>query len=130
MYHNSFVYFIFLIGVVIVSLYVLIGKKQNVYVSIRVKLIGLFLIAVITPVMAFSYLGYQYVNDMRENLVTEFSNESRDILLKIDSELGRSGHFFLEDFKKMVSDFQHYDEDENVYYYLSSDENTGFGGNR
>lgn len=118
-YHNSFVYFIFLIGVVIVSLYVLIGKKQNVYVSIRVKLIGLFLIAVITPVMAFSYLGYQYVNDMRENLVTEFSNESRDILLKIDSELGRSGHFFLEDFKKMVSDFQHYDEDENARNTIS-----------
>ena len=113
-FHNIFVYFIFLLGIFTVFIYFWAVKEQDLYISIRIKLITLFLIAVITPVMGFSYLGYQYISDMRENLITEFGNESRDILLNIDSELGRSGHFFLDDFKKLARDFRYYDEDENV----------------
>ena len=113
-WHNSFIYLVFLIGIIVAAIYAWTVNKQSFFISIRIKLISLFLIAVITPVMGFSYLGYRYINDMRENLITEIGNESRDILLTIDSELGQSGHFFLEDFRKMVSDFRHYDEDENV----------------
>ncbi len=109
---NYFIYFIFLTGIIVFLIYIWIVNKQNLYISIRFKLISLFLIAVITPVMGFSYLGYQYISDMRENLITEFGNESRDILLNIDNELGKSGDIFLEDFRKIVKDFQLYEENE------------------
>ena len=113
-FHSLFVYLIFIIGIITVFIYFIAIKKQDFYISIRFKLITLFLIAVITPVMGFSYLGYQYISDMRDNLVTEFGNESRDILLNIDSEFGRSGHYFLNDFRQLASDFQNYEKDEKV----------------
>ena len=113
-FHSSFIYLIFIIGIITVFIYFWTIKKQDLYISIRIKLVILFLIAVITPVMGFSYLGYQYVSDMRDNLVTEIGNESRDILLNIDSELAGSGHYFLNDFRKLVKDFQSYDEDEKA----------------
>lgn len=113
-FHSSFIYVILILGIITFFIYFWAIKKQDFYISIRIKLITLFLIAVITPVLGFSYLGYQYVSDTRENLITEFGNESRDILLNIDSELAGSGHYFLDDFRKLVKDFQHYDEDEKV----------------
>ena len=111
-FHDYFIYFIFLTGLIVIFIYIWLAKKQNLYISIRFKLISLFLIAVITPVMGFSYLGYQYLSDMRENLITEFGNESRDILLNIDNDLGKSGNVFREDFRKIVNDFKQIDENE------------------
>ena len=113
-FHNIFIYLMFLIGIITVAIYFWTIEKQNYYISIRIKLITLFLIAVITPVVGFSYLGYQYISDMRENLITEFGNESRNILLSIDSELGNSGFTFSEDFFKFVKDFQSYDKDKKI----------------
>ena len=118
-YHNYFIYFIFLTAIIVIAIYVWVVKKPNLYISIRIKLIALFLIAVVTPVAGFSYLGYQYVTDMRENLITEFGNESRGILLNIDRELGNSTKIFQEDFRKIVNDFEQYDEDENCRNYLN-----------
>ena len=51
---------------------------------------------------------------MRENLITEIGNESRDILLNIDSELAGSGNNFISDFRALANDFQYYDEDEKI----------------
>lgn len=113
-YYNSFIYSVFLIAIIIVFIYFWTIKSKSYYISIRIKLITLFLIAVITPVLGFSYLGYQYVTDTKENLITEISNESRDILLNIDSELGRSGIIFLDDFRKIAKDFQNYENDEHI----------------
>lgn len=113
-YHTYYICFIILLGIVIIFSYIWMVKKQNSFLSIRTKLIGLFLIAVFIPVLAFSYLGYQYISDMRENLYTEFGNESRNVLLDIDRELGSSGNVFRDEFRKIVEDFKRYDEDANV----------------
>ena len=113
-YYNIFIYLIFLTGIIVVGIYFWTVNSKNYYMSIRIKLVTLFLIAVITPVMGFSYLSYQYISDMRDNLITEISTESKDILLNIDNELGRSGDFFLDDFRNILKDFQNYDKDENV----------------
>ncbi len=113
-YHSYFVIFIFLFGISIILSYIWTVRRQNSFLSIRTKLIGLFLIAVFTPVMAFSFLGYQYISDMRENLYTEFGNESRNVLLDIDRELGTSGNVFRDEFREIVEKYKHYDEDANV----------------
>ena len=113
-YHNIYIITLLIIAILIVMTYYWSVKQENSYISIRIKLIALFLIAVFTPVMAFSYLGYQYISDMNNNIRTQVLNESRDVLLNIDRELGGSGNVFREDFRKIVKDFQHYDEDENI----------------
>ena len=56
-------------------------------------------------------MGYQYTEDIRSNLIIDFGNESRDILLNIDRELGMSGNAFRSSFKKMVIDYQKYNSD-------------------
>ncbi len=114
LYQQYFLAIILFLAIAITSIYIWEVKRQDHYFSIRTKLIALFLIAVFTPVMGFSYLGYQYISDMRDNLYTEFGNESRDVLLNIDRELGASGNVFREDFRKIVNDFPRYDEDENI----------------
>lgn len=108
-YHKYFIGLIVFLAIVITLAYIFIEKQDNLYISIRVKLVGLFLIAVFTPVIGFGFIGYQYVSDMRNNLYTSVWNEGRDILLNIDRELGRSGNVFRDDFRKLAEDFQHYD---------------------
>lgn len=112
--YTSFWAFIVLLGVIAVSVYIWAEKRQSFYLSIRTKLIALFLIAVFTPVMGFSYLGYKYVGDMKANLCASAWNNGRDLLLNIDRELGHSGNAFCDDFRKLVKDFQHYDESPEV----------------
>ena len=113
-FHFYTISFIIIIGIFAIIFYFWAVNQQTYYLSIRTKLIGLFLIAVVIPVMTFSLLGYLYVSDMRKNLCSQFGKNSRDVLLNIDRELGASGNVFRDDFKKLVNDFQHYDEDENV----------------
>ncbi len=113
-YHSVLVNVVLILGLLIISAYIWIIKKQSYYFSIKTKLVTLFLTAVFTPVMGFSFLGYQYVRYMRENLISEFGKESRDILLNIDRELGSSGNIFIDDFREMVKDFQQYDKDKKV----------------
>ncbi len=109
-YHNCFMWLAVILGIIAVIVYVLTERQKDFYLSIRTKLVGLFLIAVLTPVMGFSYLGYQYVGDMRENLYESVWSEGRDLLLDIDRELGLSGNVFRDDFRQIVKDFQKYDE--------------------
>ena len=113
-YHIIFISIVSALGIIIISAYIWIINKSNYYFSIKTKLITLFLIAVFTPVMGFSFLGYQYLSYMRENLISEFGKESRDLLLNIDRELGSSGNVFRNDFREMVKDFQYYDKDEKI----------------
>ena len=118
-FHSCFIFAIFVLGITAILFYIWAVKQQSFYLSIHTKLISLFLIAVITPVMAFSLLGYRYINDMRKNLCSQFGKDSRNVLLNIDRELGTSGNVFRDDFRKLVIDFQHYDEDENVREKIS-----------
>ena len=119
MFHTCFITAIFILGIVAISFYIWAVKQQTYYLSIHTKLISLFLIAVITPVMAFSLLGYRYISDMRKNLINQFGKDSRNVLLNIDRELGTSGNVFRDDFRKLVKDFQHYDENENIRKSIS-----------
>ena len=118
-YHSCFFIAIVLFGLMAITGYIIAVKRNTYYLSIRVKLIGLFLIAVLTPVMTFAYLGFQYIIDMRKNLCSQFGKESREVLLNIDRELGTSGNVFRDDFRKLVKDFQHYDEDEKIRKSIS-----------
>ena len=111
LFYNLFISFLS----IVILLFYFWAIKQNIgSISIRTKLITIFLIAVLTPVLGFTFLGYQYISDIRDNLRNQIRNESRKILLNIDRELGNSGNVFRDDFKKMVQDFQHYDEDEKI----------------
>lgn len=118
---NKYLYYDFIFKVVLLLIFLLIicvylwfSKKQDFFIPIKIKLVTLFLFAVFTPVMGFSYLGYRYISDMRENLITDFRNESRKILLSIDREVGNSGDVFIDEFRKMVSDFYLYDNNPSV----------------
>ena len=111
-YHFKFILTAFMLGIIITIIYILIIKSKEYYFSIKAKLIILFFTAVFTPVMGFSFLGYKYISYMKENLIAKFGKESRDLLLNIDRELGASGNAFRDDFRKMVREFQDYNEKE------------------
>lgn len=113
-YHRCFIWLTVILGILAIIIYVITERQKDFYLSIRTKLVGLFLIAVLTPVMGFSYLGYQYVGDMRENLFESVWSDGRNLLLDIDRELGRSGNAFRDDFRQLVTDFQKYDESQEV----------------
>ena len=113
-YHACFILFVLFLSITAVSVYAWVEKQKKFYLSIKTKLVGLFLIAVFTPVMGFSYLGYKYISDMKDNLYSFAWNQGRDLLLNIDRELGRSGNVFRDDFRKLVKDFLKYDESEEV----------------
>ena len=112
--HSFFIYFIAFLFLFIILVYFWTLHRHNHYISIKTKLILLFLIAVFTPVIGFSYLSYQYVSDMYDNLCAQVKNEGRNLLINIDRELGTSGNVFREDFRKIVKDYQSYDEDANI----------------
>lgn len=113
-YHRYYTFVIIILAILSMSLYVFVINSKKIYLSIRIKLITLFLVAVFIPVMGFAYLGYQYINNMRDNLVSDFGNNSRDILLNIDRELGSSGNIFRDDFRKMVEDYKKYNENPDI----------------
>ena len=109
--YKSFInYFVVFIGILSSFVFWKYHKK-NCYISIRLKIIILFAVSVLIPILGFSYMGYQYTEDIRSNLIIDFGNESRDILLNIDRELGMSGNAFRSSFKKMVIDYQKYNSD-------------------
>ena len=97
----------FFATLILIFIYSRIIKQQ---ISIRTKLITLFMIAVFTPVMGFSYLGYRYISNLRNNIITNIGNESRKILLNIITELESSGSLFINDFRKIADDFKKYDK--------------------
>ncbi len=112
--HSFFIFFIVFLGLSIFLGYFWTLHRHNHYISIKNKLIALFLIAVFTPVIGFTYLAYQYVSDMYDNLCAQVKSDGRNMLINIDRELGASGNVFREDFRKIVKDYQSYDEDANI----------------
>ena len=112
--HSVFIWFICLLGFTIIFIYFWTMHRHNHYISIKAKLMALFLIAVLTPVMGFTFLAYQYVSDMYDNLCAQVKSDGRNMLINIDRELGASGNVFREDFRKIVKDYQSYDEDAKI----------------
>lgn len=80
------------------ALYVL-AVWRNLYLSIRLKLLALFLTAVISPVMGFAYLGYRYLDDRAETMLASVGNQSRQLLFALDESFKNAGASFVEDFK-------------------------------
>lgn len=113
-YHRGFVWIVCFVSLLFACIYIFAKKKGNFYLSIKVKLVSLFLIAVFTPVMGFAFIGYQYIEDMHNNLQAEAWNNGRDLLLNIDRELGHSGNYFRDDFRKIADDFLNYNENSNI----------------
>ena len=113
-FSNLLLFIICAASIILVSFYLLAVIKHQFVFSIRTKIITLFLIAVFTPVICYIALGYQYITDLDSNNHINIWKESREILLDIDRELGSSGNIFIEDFRKMVKDYQRYDEDPEI----------------
>ena len=113
-YRNILIYFICAACLISLAIYVWAVKHKNYNVSIRTKLIALFFIAVFSPVVCFSFLGYQFLSDLDMNNHINVWKKAREILLDIDRELGTSGNVFAEDFRKMVKDYQNYDENPEI----------------
>lgn len=113
-YNRCFVWLVCFFSLLLACIYMWAKKKGNFYISIKVKLVSLFLIAVFTPVMGFAFIGYQYVEDMHNNLKAEAWNDGRDLLLNIDRELGHNGNYFRDDFRKIADDFLNYNENPKI----------------
>ncbi len=73
------------------------------FVSIRIKLLGLFLVAVLSPVMGFSYLGYRYLGDREATLVSQVANQGRQLLVNFDESFRNAGAGFLDEFRQLSS---------------------------
>ena len=113
-YRNILIFLIISVCVVLISAYVRAFKRHNYMFSIRTKLVSLFFVAVLTPVIGFALLSYQYLSDLQVNDHINIWKKGREILLDIDRELGSSGNEFVEEFRKMVKDYQHYDENSEI----------------
>lgn len=89
---------ILLLGLMAVAVYVWSSRRKFWYISIRLKLIVLFLAAVASPIMGFSYLGYRYLDDRRQNLHAEVANQSRKLLFTLDESFKEIGQNLLRNF--------------------------------
>lgn len=78
-------------AVVLLSLIFFIRSGMNIRLSIRVKLMVLFLTAVLMPIMGFAFLGFQYHADREKTLIAEVANNSRQMLFNLDESLSRVG---------------------------------------
>lgn len=71
------------------------------FVPIRAKLLGLFLVAVLSPIMGFAYLGYRYLDDREATLVARAANQSRQLLVGFDESFRNVGESFINDFREL-----------------------------
>ena len=113
-YRNFIIIFIFAACILSLAIYVWVVKQHNYTLSIKTKLVALFFAAVLTPVVCFALLGYQYLSDFQVNNHINIWKKGREILLDIDRELGASGDESIEEFRKMVKDYQHYDDNPEI----------------
>ncbi len=78
---------LFLIGAGLIA-----GRLQHqLRISIRIKLVSLFFIAVLMPIMGFLFLGYQYHFDREQTMRAEVANNGRQMLFRLDESFSRVG---------------------------------------
>lgn len=100
-YVNSqagFLAFSLLLVILAICTYIWAVRSRALYISIRVKLMVLFLTAVASPIMGFIYLGYSYLDDRQQNLHAAIANQSRKLLFTLDESFKGIGANFLDDF--------------------------------
>ncbi|OGK10500.1 MAG: hypothetical protein A2W80_17145 [Candidatus Riflebacteria bacterium GWC2_50_8] len=71
------------------------------YLSLRIKLLALFFMAVMMPIMGFAYLGYRYLDDREQTLQATVANHSRQLLFAMDESFKNAGQSFFEDFSSL-----------------------------
>ncbi|MBU1108641.1 MAG: SpoIIE family protein phosphatase [Candidatus Riflebacteria bacterium] len=73
------------------------------YLSLRIKLLALFFMAVMMPIMGFAYLGYRYLDDREQTLLATVANHSRQLLFSMDESFKNAGANFIDDFSDLSS---------------------------
>lgn len=84
---------------------------EGLRISIRLKLISLFLTAVLMPIMGFTFLGYQYHFDREETLSAQVANKGRQLLFQLDESFSRVGQANEPAMKKLLPLFAETDKD-------------------
>lgn len=100
-YHQMSAYlngFLLLFGLLALILYIWSTTGARLYLPLRVKLLALFFLAVMMPIMGFAYLGYRYLDDREQTLRATVANNSRQLLFAMDESFSNAGASFIEDF--------------------------------
>ena len=74
---------------------------NRLFLPIRLKLLALFLVAVISPVMGFAYLGYRYLSDREATLLATVTSTSRRNMVSFDETFRQAGAAFIDEFREM-----------------------------
>ncbi len=93
---------IILVLAVALAMYVYL-HASSLFVSIRIKLLGLFLVAVLSPVRGFAYLGYRYLGDREATLASQVANQGRQLLVDFDESFRNAGADFIDEFRQLSS---------------------------
>ncbi len=91
---------VFLVGLLASFIYCRL-VSDRLFLSIRMKLLALFFVAVISPVMCFAYLGYRYLLDREATLMAAVISNGRRIMVNFDETFRRAGDAFIEEFREM-----------------------------
>ena len=75
--------------------------RDSFYLSLRIKLLALFFMAVMMPIMGFAYLGYRYLDDRGQTLQATVANHSRQLLFGMDESFKNAGQSFFDDFSSL-----------------------------
>ncbi len=75
--------------------------SDRLFLSIRTKLLALFLVAVISPVMCFTYLSYRYLLDRESSLLAAVISNGRRVMVSFDETFRQAGASFIEDFREI-----------------------------
>mgnify|MGYP001169669009 CR=1 FL=1 len=87
-----------LLALLAVVIYFWSTASGSFYLSLRLKLLALFLMAVMMPIMGFAYLGYRYLDDREQTLMATVGNNSRQLLFAMDESFRNAGASFIDDF--------------------------------
>lgn len=87
-------------------------KRQNVRLSIKVKVTMLFLTSTLIPLMGFSYLSHIYLTDKQNTMRTKIESQSRQILTSIDESFRDAASHSYEDLNRIKELFSenHYSD--------------------
>ncbi len=90
-----------LLAALAVAIYFRSMAYGSFYLSLRIKLLALFFMAVMMPIMGFAYLGYRYLDDREQTLIATVANHSRQLLFGMDESFGNAGASFVDDFARL-----------------------------
>ncbi|NLF96524.1 MAG: SpoIIE family protein phosphatase [Candidatus Riflebacteria bacterium] len=99
-----------LLAILAIAAYFRSLASGSFYLSLRIKLLALFLMAVMMPIMGFAYLGYRYLDDREQTLMATVANHSRQLLFAMDESFRNAGTSYTEDFARLSRGLASLDE--------------------